>query len=430
LIFPDKLRCLKHFTEMSCKIKIGIVVQQFPVSSETFILTKVLGLIEQGFDVRIFATYKSKNWEKFGLSLNQICELKKRLIISPLAYKNNLVIFCLVATRLVLWNFFRYPYFFVKLFYQEKVFYKANQTSFISYFLYKLNFIGHKLDILHIEFDFQAYGLLNLKKILGCRLVLSGRGDITRTSVPYLYKDFYPAVFGAVDYYHFISYYLRDEALKKGLNQGKPWKLVEPAIDLNLFNPKVRPLHRTPITLISVGRLSWAKGYEFMIDAVALVARKYPDVQYLVVGDGEYSEAIQFAAYQHGLLQRGCVQFLGLISRGKIPDYLQLADIMIHGALEEGFCNAVIEAQAMELPVVCSDAGGLPENIANSVTGFVVQRRDAQAMANKIIYLIENEEERILMGKAGRIRALQRFDLIKQKQAFTEMYLEVSQLNQ
>ena len=58
------------------------------------------------------------------------------------------------------------------------------------------------------------------------------------------------------------------------------------------------------------------------------------------------------------------------------------ADVCVQPSLSEGFCVSVIEAQAMGLPVVCTDADGLPENVAHGVTGFVVPRRDAPALAD------------------------------------------------
>jgi len=101
------------------------------------------------------------------------------------------------------------------------------------------------------------------------------------------------------------------------------------------------------------------------------------------------------------------------------------ADVMVHAAIEEGFCNAVIEAQAMELPVVTSDAGGLPENVDDGVTGFVVRRRDPAAMAEKIIELAKDPGLRTQLGKAGRERAIQRFDLDRQAEAFVKLYTEL-----
>ena len=63
-------------------------------------------------------------------------------------------------------------------------------------------------------------------------------------------------------------------------------------------------------------------------------------------------------------------------------DLLAWADVLVHPSLTEAFGVAVAEAQAMGLPVVCSDAGGLPENVDHGVTGFVVPRRDAAALAS------------------------------------------------
>ena len=85
--------------------------------------------------------------------------------------------------------------------------------------------------------------------------------------------------------------------------------------------------------------------------------------------------------------------------------------------IEEGFCNAVIEAQAMELPVVTSDAGGLPENVEDGVTGFVVPRRNPAALADKLALLARDPALRRRLGCAGRARATARFDLDRQAEA-------------
>jgi colanic acid/amylovoran biosynthesis glycosyltransferase len=102
------------------------------------------------------------------------------------------------------------------------------------------------------------------------------------------------------------------------------------------------------------------------------------------------------------------------------------ADVFLHAAVSEGFCNAVIEAQAMGLPVVCSDAGGLPENVADGESGFVVQRRNPRALAEKLAVLATDPGLRYLMGKAGRERALRCFCLEDQVTAFEQLYRELA----
>ncbi len=79
----------------------------------------------------------------------------------------------------------------------------------------------------------------------------------------------------------------------------------------------------------------------------------------------------------------------------------------------------------MRLPVVVSDAGGLPENVADGVTGFVVPRRDPDAMAEKLAILINDPELRQEMGLAGRQRVEALFRLEDQIRAFGSLYDEV-----
>ena len=210
-----------------------------------------------------------------------------------------------------------------------------------------------------------------------------------------------------------------------------PYWLVKPAIDLSLFkssNDYAQKSSHETIRLITVARMAWQKGHEFAIDAVAKARAAGIPVEYIIVGDGEYKLAVTFAAHQWGLLENQVVKFTGVVPREQVVAYLHEADIMIHAALEEGFCNAVIEGQAAELPVIVSDAGGLPENVEDGVTGFVVPRRDPDAMAEKIIMLAKDPELRQRMGKAGRERALKMYDINAQVKQFIALYQGLAHL--
>jgi len=141
------------------------------------------------------------------------------------------------------------------------------------------------------------------------------------------------------------------------------------------------------------------------------------------VGDGDYFPAVAFTRRQLGL--EGVVEMLGALPREEVRREMQSADVLLHAAVSEGFCNAVIEAQSMELPVVCTDADGLRENVADGETGFVVPRRDAEALAAKLEVLARDPALRQRMGKAGRKRVLERFQLSDQLSRFVEFYREV-----
>jgi hypothetical protein len=88
--------------------------------------------------------------------------------------------------------------------------------------------------------------------------------------------------------------------------------------------------------------------------------------------------------------------------------------VCLHPAISEGFCVSVIEAQSMGLPVVCTDADGLGENVADGVTGFVVPRRDAGALTERLAQLAADPALREQMGTAATARAQERFGFDRQ----------------
>ena len=81
----------------------------------------------------------------------------------------------------------------------------------------------------------------------------------------------------------------------------------------------------------------------------------------------------------------------------------------------------------MRLPVVCSDAGGLAENVAHGQTGFVVPRRNPAALADKLKLLVGDPELRQQMGQAGRQRVSMLFQVADQITAFEKFYTQVLQ---
>ena len=103
-------------------------------------------------------------------------------------------------------------------------------------------------------------------------------------------------------------------------------------------------------------------------------------------------------------------------------DHLRSADVYLLASVEEGFNNSVLQAQACGCPVVCSDAGGLPENIKDGETGLLARRRDAWDIAEKLTSVLEAPEMRQRLGAAGRQRASQRFALAENVIRFAELY--------
>jgi glycosyltransferase involved in cell wall biosynthesis len=165
------------------------------------------------------------------------------------------------------------------------------------------------------------------------------------------------------------------------------------------------------------------KGIRFLIEAAARLKPQYPDLKVVVAGDGfERPELIQLA---ENLGIANDVTFLGWVANTELPPYYRAAAVSVIPSLEEGFGIPAAEAMGCEIPVVASDAGGLPEVVQHGVTGLVVPRGDAGALAEAIGSLLADPERRAAMGRAGRERALRLFDWDRTAEQFERLYAEV-----
>jgi colanic acid/amylovoran biosynthesis glycosyltransferase len=277
-----------------------------------------------------------------------------------------------------------------------------------------------KPDILHFEFGTLAVGKMHLREILNCKVVVSFRGyDLNYVGLDA--RDYYKEVFEKADVIHLLGEDLWKRAQKRGCNPAKNHVLIPPAIDTTLFQPgEGAAVRNGKVRIISVGRLEWKKGYPDALLAIRSLQDQGVACEYRIIGEGKYFEALSFMRHLLGL--EDSVSFLPSNNQDKVREELLNADIFLHSAVSEGFCNAVIEAQAMKLPVVCSDADGLSENVANGVTGFVVSRRDSAALTEKLAVLARDSELRKRMGEAGRQRVLEHFRVQDQIAAFRKVY--------
>ena len=406
-------------------MRLVLVVPRFPQLSETFIVNKFVGLVDAGWDAHIVCATEGL-WDDFP-QLSARPELRRRVHRQwphEPAWKAGLMwLPALVAALL------RAPTATAR-------YWRAGRRRFgaraARRFYLDSAIVALSPDILHFEFGSQAVGRTDLGDLLGCRLSVSFRGyDLNYVGLDD--PGYYDALWRDTDAVHVLGHDLWRRALRRGCPPDKPHALIPPAIDMTVFRPergdtltsadKAIDFER-PLRILSVGRLEWKKGYEYGLAAARLLAEAGIPFTYRILGGGAYFEPLIFARHQMGL--EASVEFLGPQPRAAVVDQMRWADVFLHPAVSEGFCNAVIEAQAMQLPVVASDADGLPENVDDGRTGFIAPRRDPAALADGLARLAGNAELRQAMGIAGRERVANCFALPQQIAAFDRFYREVA----
>ena len=219
----------------------------------------------------------------------------------------------------------------------------------------------------------------------------------------------------------------RQHALRAGA-PGDNIRLVFNGTDLRRFSPLDNGgpagLSFGPNMIFACRQLFPRKGIRFLLEAAAQLKKKFPDLKVVLAGDG--FERPQLARLAADLGIGDDVTFLGWVANADLPPYYRAAALSVIPSLEEGFGIPAAEAMGCEVAVVASDAGGLPEVVEHGVTGLVVPRGDAGALAHAIGSLLADTERRRAMGQAGRERALRLFDWDRSAEQFEQLYREVA----
>jgi colanic acid/amylovoran biosynthesis glycosyltransferase len=274
-------------------------------------------------------------------------------------------------------------------------------------------------DLVHFAFGSYAVGNPYLGDMLGCATCVSFQGsDLNYDGLDK--PGYYDGVWAKTDMFHFLGDDLKRRALRRGYVPDGRDIVIRPGVDTRAFDPGPRAAHEGPVRILSIGRLHWKKGYDDALQAIRMVVDDGVDCRYRIIGDGEGRDAVLFD--RSDLRLDDVVELLGPQPAQRVRDELAASDILLHAATSEGFCYAVVEAQAMEVPVVTSDADGLPENVADGETGFVVPRRNPTELALGVIKLARDPDLRARMGRAGRQRVIDTFAVDTETDGYEELY--------
>jgi len=167
------------------------------------------------------------------------------------------------------------------------------------------------------------------------------------------------------------------------------------------------------------------KGHNFLIEAASRVCQRIPRARFLLIGhlgDGTIKKEIEGKIAGLGLKEN--VRILGF--RKDVNRMLQLMDIFVLSSTSEGLPLSVIEAMASSKPVVVTNVGGLPEIVVPDRTGYLVEAKDAAALAEKIMMLLNDGALRKQMGEAGRRLVEERYSLQTMIDNYQKLYEDLA----
>ncbi|MCD6292740.1 MAG: glycosyltransferase family 4 protein, partial [Deltaproteobacteria bacterium] len=258
----------------------------------------------------------------------------------------------------------------------------------ISLFLIHLHKILKKVDQVYFLTGFfnffflVTYPALILIKLHRKKVILSVRGGGAREFFKKYGFLVYP-ILRRVDLITAPSGFLQEIFIEAfGI---KP--IIVPNIaDLEQFSyRKRRPLK--PCMLVTRS-LEPIYNVQCVIQAFKLVSQQFPESKLGIIGDGSQRRMLESLVRKLGIERN--VIFYGRIDHSVIQEFYDEYDILVNGSNVDNFPGVVLEAFASGLPIVSTDAGGIPFMIEHEVTGLLVSRGDYKALARQVIWLLEN----------------------------------------
>lgn len=144
------------------------------------------------------------------------------------------------------------------------------------------------------------------------------------------------------------------------------------------------------IVIVTTGRITFVKGWDFLLESFRKFLEKVPDSQFIFVGDGNQKGKLEIAAYD--LLLRGQLKITGFVDSKTVSSYLNSCDVFVLGSIIEGWPTAVVEALACGCNIVSTEVSGIDEMVNNGKNGFICTERDASAFSNFMINALELEK--------------------------------------
>ncbi len=164
-------------------------------------------------------------------------------------------------------------------------------------------------------------------------------------------------------------------------------------------------------TFLMVSRILKQKGVREYFEAAKIVKQKYPETQFLYVGAEDKTQlALNLEEVKEEFIDTGIINYCG--ESNDVPSYLAKCSVFVLPSYyREGIPRTLLEALAMGRPIITTDSIGCRETVRNGQNGFLIPIKDVQALANKMIYMIEHREELEKMADASYKYCKERFDV-------------------
>jgi glycosyltransferase involved in cell wall biosynthesis len=222
-----------------------------------------------------------------------------------------------------------------------------------------------------------------------------------------------------------VSDHTRNDLIKYQRLAPEKLQVIRNGIDVTFTRPETpadmrRELGIAPddIVIGTAARLETQKGLDLLIDATPLILKTLPKARVVIVGGGSLEDDLKARAAGLGLGDRVIVTGY----RTDAVDIMRTFDCFAQTSIFEGMPMALLEAMALEKPIVASAVGGVPEVVEDAVTGTLLHDRSPETLANAILHFLVDPAVGKRYGAAGRARYEQHFTARAMVSQYEKLY--------
>ena len=403
-------------------MKVAFVVSSFPSLSEKFVLDQITGLLDRGCDVHIFADYDPGELQVHPDFTRYDLGNRTHYFSAPPANKIRRF---LKAASVIMPALAKSPS--KAALYCFRIFCGLEKSPLRQLCLVA-EIAEERFDIIHCHFGPNGNKVMVLKKLgYSAKLVITFHGYDVTVSFRQKGSDIYKELLGLADMFTYNS----DATKRVMLGFDCPVeKMVKLPMGVHLDRIQFSERMVGPdgvIRLLSVGRLVEMKGREYAIRAVARVLKKYPNIDYTIVGDGVERPKIERLIKEIGVANN--IHLVGWVDDKHLDEFYRTCHIFIHPSVTasdgnmEGQGVVLVEAQASGMPILATLHNAFLETVNDGHSGYLVPERDVDALAERLEYMLSHPEKWSEMGRMGRAHAM-KYDLKPLNDKLLELYKE------
>lgn len=386
-------------------MKVAYFINQYPKVSHSFIRREILALEKQGIQVLRLAL---RGWSEKLVDPQDVTEqqqtfyvlregaagllraLAAQFVRTPVAFVKGLVL----AWRMSRGSGRSLPYHFV---------YLAEACRILGYLRH------HPVEHIHAHFGTNSTEIVMLARALGgppYSFTVHGPEEFDHPAALHI-----PAKIRGAAFVVAISSFGRSQLYRWVPHEY--WKrihVVHCGLEKSFYQgAESAPLEDTP-RLVCVGRLCEQKGQLILLEALQLLKRQGIAFELVLAGDGEMRPEVEQMVALHNMQSH--VRITGWISSDQVREELQAARVMVLPSFAEGLPVVIMEAMALERPVVTTSIAGIPELVRHGQDGWLVAAGDVQALASALSEALRSDVVHLQnMGRQGRERVNVRHDI-------------------